>query len=66
MSQASLIKRIEQELTLILESAEQVERLLKKVQLSGDLDYIGTIARNLHSFYHGARIKLDKMGQPYI
>ena len=53
MSQASLVKRIEQELTKILESAEQVERLLKKVQLSGDLDYIGTIALHLHSFYNG-------------
>ena len=53
MSQASLIKRKDPDLTLILESSEQVERLLKKVQLSGDLDYIGTIALHLHSFYNG-------------
>ena len=53
MSQVSLIKRIEQELTKIIESTEQVERLLKKVQLSGDLDYIGTIALHLYSFYQG-------------
>ena len=53
MSQAYVVKRKDPDLTKILESAEQVERLLKKVQISGDLDYIGTIALHLHSFYHG-------------
>ena len=64
MSQASLVKRIEQELTKIIESTEQVERLLKKVQLSGDLDYIGTIALHLHSFYHGAMLDLPQVAHP--
>ena len=64
MSQASLIKRKDPDLTLILESSEQVERLLKKVQLSGDLDYIGTIALHLHSFYHGAMLDLPQVAHP--
>ncbi len=53
MSPVVLIKRIEQELTKLRESIAQMQRLLVKVQQTGDQDYIGTIALHLHSYYNG-------------
>lgn len=31
--------------------ADQTKRMLEKVQSTGDLDYLGTVALNLQSFY---------------
>ena len=53
MNSAFLTQRIEQELTKIQESVAQVQRLLTKVQQTGDQDYVGAIALHLHSFYSG-------------
>jgi hypothetical protein len=53
MIPAVLIKRIEQELIKLRESVAQIQRLLVKVQHTGDQDYIGTIALHLHSYYNG-------------
>ncbi len=53
MSTAVFIKRIEQELTKLQKSIAEVQRLLVKVQQTGDQDCIGTIALLLHSYYNG-------------
>ena len=46
-----LVSRIEQELTQIQVMAAETERMLQKVQRTGDKDYLGGVALNLQSFY---------------
>ena len=54
MRQAQLVGRIELELTQIQVMTAQTKRMLEKVHSTGDLDYLGTIALNLQSFYTAA------------
>lgn len=54
MSASALISQIEQELIQIQEMVTATERMLEKVQRTQDLDYLGTIALNLQSFYTAA------------
>ena len=58
-----LVERIEQELTKLQESVAQVQRLLIKVQQTGDRDYIGTIALHLHGYYNGIERILSVVAQ---
>ncbi len=51
MKKTLLQRQIEQELTQIQVMVAETERMLEKVQRTGDKDYLGTIALNLHSFY---------------
>ena len=51
MKQALLFSRIDLELTQIQVMADQTKRMLEKVESTGDLDYLGTVALNLQSFY---------------
>lgn len=51
MKKTLLQRRIEQELTQIQVMVAETERMLEKVQRTGDKDYLGTIALNLQSFY---------------
>lgn len=51
---ALLIGQIRQDLTDLERLVTQTIALLKKVQMTGDEDYLGTVALNLHSFYSGA------------
>ena len=51
---AVLIGEIERELNSLQHLVEQTSSLMQKVRATGDLDYLGTIALNLHSFYSGA------------
>lgn len=46
-----LVNRIEQELNQIQVTVSETGRMLQKVQLTGDKDYLGTAALNLQSFY---------------
>lgn len=50
---APLIGQIRQDLTELAGLIQQTGRLLQKVLDTGDEDYLGTIALNLHSFYTG-------------
>ena len=43
--------QIEQELTQIQLMVAETERMLQKVERTGDQDYLGTVALNLQSFY---------------
>jgi hypothetical protein len=49
----SLHQKVEIELGELLTVATEVERLLDKIERSGDLDYLGAVAMNLQSFYTG-------------
>ena len=51
MKQALLVSRIDLELTQIQVMTAQTKRMLEKVESTGDLDYLGTVALNLQSFY---------------
>ena len=51
MKQAPLVSRIALELTQIQVMTDQTKRMLEKVESTGDLDYLGTVALNLQSFY---------------
>lgn len=51
---AVLIGQIEQELESLQQLVSQTDGLMQKVKTTGDMDYLGTIALNLHSFYSGA------------
>ncbi|MEM7796238.1 MAG: hypothetical protein AAF579_17520 [Cyanobacteria bacterium P01_C01_bin.118] len=51
---AVLIGQIERELGSLQQLVHQTDHLMQKVKVTGDLDYLGTIALNLHSFYSGA------------
>ena len=51
MKQAPLVSRIDLELTQIQVMTDQTKRMLEKVESTGDLDYLGTVALNLQSFY---------------
>ena len=51
MKQALLVSRIDLELTQIQVMTDQTKRMLEKVESTGDLDYLGTVALNLQSFY---------------
>jgi predicted nucleotidyltransferase len=50
---APLIGEIRQDLTELETLTQKTAQLLEKVINSGDEDYLGTIALNLHSFYTG-------------
>lgn len=51
MKEIFLIQQIKQESAQIQVMVNQTKRLLEKIQLTGDTDYLGTIALNLQSFY---------------
>lgn len=51
---AVLIGQIEQEMDSLQQLVNQTNSLMQKVKATGDVDYLGTIALNLHSFYSGA------------
>ena len=51
---AVLIGQIEREIDSLRQLVEQTISLMQKVKATGDIDYLGTIALNLHSFYSGA------------
>lgn len=51
---AVLIGQIERELGSLQQLVSQTEGLMQKVKATGDTDYLGTIALNLHGFYSGA------------
>ena len=51
MKKILLQRQIEQELTQIQVMVAETERMLEKLQRTGDKDYWGTIALNLQSFY---------------
>ena len=51
MKHATLVSRIALELTQIQVMTDQTKRMLEKVESTGDLDYLGTVALNLQSFY---------------
>ena len=51
---AVLIGQIERELGSLQQLVGQTDSLMQKVKATGDVDYLGTIALNLHSFYSGA------------
>jgi predicted nucleotidyltransferase len=51
---ATLIGQIKQNLSELEPMVKQTSRLLNKILDTGDEDYLGTIALNLHSFYTGA------------
>ena len=44
MKQAPLVSRIDLELTQIQVMTAQTKRMLEKVESTGDLDYLGTVA----------------------
>ncbi|MDV3001990.1 MAG: hypothetical protein N5P05_003596 [Chroococcopsis gigantea SAG 12.99] len=48
-----LLGQIQQELVELNELIERNQRLLDKLKSTGDEDYVGAIALNLHSFYTG-------------
>lgn len=50
---APLIGQIRQDLTELETLVQQTTRLLEKILDTGDEDYLGTVALNLHSFYTG-------------
>jgi predicted nucleotidyltransferase len=52
-SYATLIGQIRQDLTEIEYLTQKTTQLLHKVLNTGDKDYLGTVALNLHSFYTG-------------
>lgn len=49
-----LIGQTERELERLQQLVQQTSDLMEKVRATGDIDYLGTIALNLHSFYSGA------------
>lgn len=49
-----LIGELQKELSELEELTLRTETLLRKLQTTGDEDYVGTLALNLHSFYSGA------------
>lgn len=49
-----LIGQINRDLADLEQIADNTESLMGKVQATGDLDYLGTVALNLHGFYSGA------------
>ena len=51
---AVLVGQIERELGSLQQLVSQTDSLMQKVKATGDVDYLGTIALNLHSFYSGA------------
>ena len=51
MKKTNLQRQIEQELVQIQVMVAETERMLEKLQRTGDKDYLGTIALNLQSFY---------------
>ena len=51
MKRTLLVSQIEQELTQIQVMVAETERMLEKLERTGDKDYLGTIALNLQSFY---------------
>jgi len=51
LKEAFLIQQIEQELSQIQVMVSETKRMLGKVRLTGDYDYLGTVALNLQSFY---------------
>ena len=51
---AVLIGEIEQDLRDLQALIAQNTALMQKVETTGDTDYLGTVALNLHSFYSGA------------
>lgn len=52
-SYATLIGQIQQDLTELEYLTQKTAQLLQKVLNTGDEDYLGTVALNLHSFYTG-------------
>lgn len=51
---AVLTGEIEQELQNLDELVQRTEALRRKAEATGDADYLGTIALNLHGFYSGS------------
>ena len=51
---AVLIGQTERELESLQQLVQQTNSLMEKIRATGDVDYLGTIALNLHSFYSGA------------
>ena len=51
---AVLIGQIEREMGSLKQLVNQTDSLIQKVKATGDVDYLGTIALNLHGFYSGA------------
>jgi hypothetical protein len=49
-----LIGQIQQDLVDLEQLVNNTQALMAKVQTTGDLDYLGTVALNLHGFYSGA------------
>ena len=49
-----LVGQIQRDLTDLDQVVARVKGLMTKVQATGDLDYLGTVALNLHGFYSGA------------
>jgi len=54
VSASALIRQVEEELIQIQEMVAATERMVEKVQRTHDLDYLGTVALNLQSFYTAA------------
>jgi hypothetical protein len=51
---AVLVGEINHDLADLQQIVSQTQALLAKVQATGDADYLGTVALNLHGFYSGA------------
>jgi len=49
-----LVGRIERDLKDLEQLVNKTNVLIEKVNTTGDIDYLGTVALNLHSFYSGA------------
>ncbi len=54
MSRAALIGRIQEELKDLELVVNRAERLMDKARKTGDDDYLGSVALDLHGFYSGA------------
>lgn len=51
---AVLVGEINRDLADLAQLVSQTQVLMAKVQATGDADYLGTVALNLHGFYSGA------------
>lgn len=51
---AVLIGQINRDLSDLEQISTTTDALMEKIRVTGDMDYLGTAALNLHSFYSGA------------
>lgn len=58
-----LIAQIQQELVELDTLVQNNQRLLEKIKVTNDEDYLGTIALNLHSFYSGVERIFKQVAQ---